>query len=153
MWHKDDQQNSPASGTPAARSAASPASDKAAYIGPSIVIDGKITGSDDLVIDGRVKGSIKLTDNALTIGSSGVVEADVEAKELRVEGKLVGASKALDRIEITKTGSVEGEVTTSRITVEDGAVFRGSVNIEKPDSGSSNRSSGRTTLNGRPSFH
>lgn len=139
MWNKDDQQNSPASGTPAPRSGAAQTSGKAAYIGPSIVIDGKITGSDDLVIDGRVMGSIKLADNSVTIGSSGVVEADVEAKELRVEGKLVGASKAFDRIEITKTGSVEGEVTTSRIVVEDGAVFRGSVNIEKPDSGSSNR--------------
>ena len=139
MWNKDDQQNLPASGAPAPRSGAAPTSGKAAYIGPSIIIDGKITGSDDLVIDGRVKGSIKLADNSVTIGSSGVVEADVEAKELRVEGKLVGASKALDRIEITKTGSVEGEVTTSRIAVEDGAVFRGSVNIEKPDSGPSNR--------------
>ena len=139
MWNKDDQQNSPASGAPAPRSGATSTSGKAAYIGPSIIIDGKITGSDDLLIDGRVKGSIKLPDNALTIGSSGVVEADVEAKELRVEGKLVGSSKTLDRIEITKTGSVEGEVTTSRIAVEDGAVFRGSVNIEKPDSGSSNR--------------
>ena len=139
MWNKDDQQNSPTSGTPAPHSGAASTSGKAAYIGASIIIDGKITGADDLVIDGRVKGSIKLADNAVTIGSSGVVEADVEAKELRVEGKLVGASKALDRIEITKTGSVEGEVTTSRIAVEDGAVFRGSVNIEKPDSGSSNR--------------
>ncbi len=139
MWNKDDQQNSPTSGTPAPRSGAAPTSGKAAYIGPSIIIDGKITGSDDLVIDGRVKGSIKLADNSVTIGSSGVVEADVEAKELRVEGKLVGSSKALDRIEITKTGSVEGEVTTSRIAVEDGAVFRGSVNIEKPDTASSKR--------------
>lgn len=134
MWNKDDQQNSPATGSPAPRPAAAPAtSGKAAYIGASIVIDGTITGSDDLVVDGRVKGSIKLPDNSLTIGSDGVVEADVEAKELRVQGKLVGASKARDRIEISKTGSVEGEVTTSRIAVEDGAVFRGSVNIATPD--------------------
>jgi cytoskeletal protein CcmA (bactofilin family) len=135
MWNKDDQQNSPASGSPAPRPAAAPtASGKAAYIGPSIVIDGTITGSDDLVVDGRVKGSIKLSDNSLTIGPDGVVEADVEAKDLKVQGKLVGASKARDRIEISKTGSVEGEVTTSRIAVEDGAVFRGSVNIATPDS-------------------
>ena len=62
-----------------------------------------------------------------------VVEADVEAKEIRVQGKLNGATKARDRIEIGKTGSVEGEVTTSRIAVEDGAVFRGSVNIATPE--------------------
>jgi cytoskeletal protein CcmA (bactofilin family) len=137
MWNKDDQQNSPASGIPTPRpAAAAPTSGKAAYIGPSIVIEGTITGSDDLVVDGRVKGSIKLVDNALTIGQDGVVEADVEARELRVQGKLIGASKARDRIEISKTGSVEGEVTTSRIAVEDGAVFRGSVNIATPDGGS-----------------
>lgn len=140
MWNKDDQRNEPAAGaataTPPAPSRPAPSSGggQSAYIGKSISIEGTITGSDDLVIEGRVKGSIKLSDNMLTIGSNGVVEADVEAKEIRVQGKLNGATKARDRIEIGKTGSVEGEVTTSRIAVEDGAVFRGSVNIATPES-------------------
>ena len=134
MWNKDDQRNEPvaAAGTPAAppsRPAPSSGGGPSAYIGKSISIEGTITGSDDLVIEGRVKGSIKLSDNTLTI----VVDADVEAKEIRVQGKLNGATKARDRIEIGKTGSVEGEVTTSRIAVEDGAVFRGSVNIATPE--------------------
>ena len=135
MWNKEDQRNEPVAGTPAAppRPAPSSTGGQPAYIGKSISIEGTITGSDDLVIEGRVKGSIKLSDNMLTIGSNGVVEADVEAKEIRVQGKLNGATKARDRIEIGKTGSVEGEVTTSRIAVEDGAVFRGSVNIATPE--------------------
>ena len=136
MWNKDDQRNEPAAATPVtppARPAPSSGGGQPAYIGKSISIEGTITGSDDLVIEGRVKGSIKLSDNRLTIGSNGVVEADVEAKEIRVQGKLNGATKARDRIEIGKTGSVEGEVTTSRIAVEDGAVFRGSVNIATPE--------------------
>lgn len=138
MWNKDDQRNEPVATAPTAPPPPRPASmsggGQAAYIGKSLSIEGTITGSDDLVIEGRVKGSIKLSDNMLTIGSNGVVEADVEAKEIRVQGKLNGATKARDRIEIGKTGSVEGEVTTSRIAVEDGAVFRGSVNIATPDS-------------------
>ena len=136
MWNKDDQRNEPAVATPTApppRPASSSPGGQSAYIGKSISIEGTITGSDDLVIEGRVKGSIKLSDNMLTIGTNGVVEADVEAKQIRVQGKLNGATKARDRIEIGKTGSVEGEVTTSRIAVEDGAVFRGSVNIATPE--------------------
>lgn len=137
MWNKDDQRNEPVATAPTAPAPPRPAptsgGGQQAYIGKSISIEGTITGSDDLVIEGRVKGSIKLSDNMLTIGSNGVVEADVEAKEIRVQGKLNGATKARDRIEIGKTGSVEGEVTTSRIAVEDGAVFRGSVNIATPD--------------------
>lgn len=137
MWNKDDQRNEPVATAPTApppRPASMSGGGQPAYIGKSLSIEGTITGSDDLVIEGRVKGSIKLSDNMLTIGSNGVVEADVEAKEIRVQGKLNGATKARDRIEIGKTGSVEGEVTTSRIAVEDGAVFRGSVNIATPDS-------------------
>jgi cytoskeletal protein CcmA (bactofilin family) len=137
MWNKDDQRNEPVATAPTAPAPSRPAptsgGGQPAYIGKSISIEGTITGSDDLVIEGRVKGSIKLSDNMLTIGSNGVVEADVEAKEIRVQGKLNGATKARDRIEIGKTGSVEGEVTTSRIAVEDGAVFRGSVNIATPE--------------------
>ncbi len=138
MWNKDDQRNEPVAAAPTAapqppRPAPSSGGGQPAYIGKSISIEGTITGSDDLVIEGRVKGSIKLSDNMLTIGANGVVDADVEAKEIRVQGKLNGATKARDRIEIGKTGSVEGEVTTSRIAVEDGAVFRGSVNIATPE--------------------
>lgn len=136
MWNKDDQRNEPVAGAPApppSRPAPSSGGGQSAYIGKSISIEGTITGSDDLVIEGRVKGSIKLSDNMLTIGTNGVVDADVEAKEIRVQGKLNGATTARDRIEIGKTGSVEGEVTTSRIAVEDGAVFRGSVNIATPE--------------------
>ena len=99
------------------------------YIGKTLLIEGSITGSTDLVVDGRVKGSISLDSNSLTVGPDGQVDAEVEARDIKIQGKVSGNVSARDRVEIAKTGSVEGEVTTARIAVEDGAVFRGSVNI------------------------
>ncbi len=101
------------------------------YIGKSLLIEGSITGAADLVVDGRVKGSISLDANSLTVGPDGQVDAEVEARDIKIQGKVTGNVSARDRVEISKTGSVEGEVTTARIAVEDGAVFRGSVNIAK----------------------
>ncbi len=102
------------------------------YIGKTILIDGSITGSGDLVVDGRVKGSISLESNSLTVGPDGQIDAEIQARDVKIQGKVSGNVTARDRVEIAKTGSVEGEVTTSRIAVEDGAVFRGSVNIATP---------------------
>lgn len=101
-------------------------------ISRSLKVEGSISGAADLLVDGQISGEIHLEENALTVGSNGVVDANVKAREIRVDGKLSGHVEARDRITITKTGTVEGEVTTARIAVEDGAVFRGSVNIAKP---------------------
>lgn len=107
------------------------ASESGGSIGKTIRIEGKITGHADLHIEGEVVGEIELAENSLTIGPNGNAKADVVARNVSVLGRLSGKVRAGDRIAIAKTGSLEGEVTTARIAVEDGAVFRGSINLEK----------------------
>jgi cytoskeletal protein CcmA (bactofilin family) len=100
-------------------------------IGKSIRIEGSITGEADLYIDGQVEGSVSIQNASVTVGPNGVAQADIKADEVTVIGKLKGKVTSKDRISIAKTGSLEGEVTTSRIAVEDGAIFRGSINIAR----------------------
>jgi len=117
------------------------------HIGKTIRIEGVITGHADLHVDGEVHGQIELAENSVTIGQNGHAKADVVAKNVSVQGRLEGKVKAADRIAIAKTGSLEGEVTTSRIAVEDGAIFRGSINLEKGgkvESGAPTSSSGQS---------
>jgi cytoskeletal protein CcmA (bactofilin family) len=110
----------------------SPGASNSAQIGKSLRVKGTVSGSEDLYIDGIVEGTIKLESNNLTIGPNGKVQADVEARSIIVLGTLQGNVRVGERIEIRKTGSLEGDLITSRIVIEDGAVFRGSIDIEKP---------------------
>lgn len=100
-------------------------------MGKSLKLKGTITGSEDLYIDGELEGTIELQENTLTVGPNGNVRADVRAREITVLGRLTGNVRAGDRVDIRKTGSLEGDLTTSRIAIEDGAVFRGSIDITK----------------------
>jgi cytoskeletal protein CcmA (bactofilin family) len=121
--------------TPPPASAASTAdrgSSSQAQIGKSLQLKGEITGSEDLLIDGEVEGTVELKDNNLTIGPNGNVHADVQAKSITILGRLQGNVRAGDRVEIRKTGSLEGDLATARIIIEDGAVFRGSIDILQP---------------------
>jgi cytoskeletal protein CcmA (bactofilin family) len=102
-------------------------------IGKSLKIRGSITGSQDLYVDGEVEGTIQLDQNSLTIGPNGNVDAEITAKDIIIEGKVTGNVKAGDRIDIRKTGSLHGDLSTARIVIEDGAVFRGSIDIVKPE--------------------
>lgn len=104
-----------------------------ASIGKSLKIKGTITGTEDLYVDGQVEGTIRLEENSLTIGPNGAVDADVFAKDIVIEGKVTGNVNAGDRIDIRKTGSLSGDLSAARIVIEDGAVFRGSVDIVKPE--------------------
>ena len=103
-----------------------------AQIGKSLRLKGEITGSEDLLIDGEVEGTIELKENSLTVGPNGSVKADVSARSIIVMGHLRGNVRAGEKIEICKTGSLEGDLSTARIVIEDGAVFRGSIDIVKP---------------------
>ena len=103
-----------------------------AQIGKSLQLKGEITGSEDLLIDGEVEGAIELKENSLTVGPNGNVKADVSARSIIVMGHLRGNVRAGEKIEICKTGSLEGDLSTARIVIEDGAVFRGSIDIVKP---------------------
>jgi cytoskeletal protein CcmA (bactofilin family) len=102
-----------------------------ARLGASLHIKGEITGNEDLVIDGSVEGLVQLEDRKLTVGASARVTADIIAREVCVYGNVKGNLRARDRIEIKKDGSVVGDLTTARIMIEDGAYFKGSIEIDK----------------------
>ena len=99
--------------------------------GRSLHVKGEITGNEDLHIDGSVEGLVQLEDRKLTVGASAKVTADIIAREVVVYGNVKGNLRARDRIEIKKDGSVVGDLTTARIMIEDGAYFKGSIEIDK----------------------
>ncbi|MGH9727573.1 MAG: bactofilin family protein [Candidatus Acidiferrales bacterium] len=108
-----------------------PSSGAAARLGASLHLKGEITGNEDLNVDGSVEGLIQLEDRKLTVGASAKVTADIIAREVVVYGNVKGNLRARDRIEIKKDGSVVGDLTTARIMIEDGAYFKGSIEIDK----------------------
>src|SRR5438874_5805098 len=103
-----------------------------ASIGKSLVIKGEVTGSESLYIDGRVEGSINLPGNRVTVGRNGVVAANINAREIVVIGKLRGNLNASDKVDIRGEGSLTGDVIAQRISIEDGAFFKGGIDIRKP---------------------
>jgi len=102
-----------------------------ARLGPSLHVKGEISGSEDLHLDGSIEGLISLEDRKLTVGPSAKLTADVVAREIVVYGSVKGNLRARDRIEIKKDGSVVGDLTTARIMIEDGAYFKGSIEIDR----------------------
>src|SRR6201998_4183913 len=111
-----------------------------ARLGPSLHVKGEISGNEDLVIEGWGEGLVQLDERKLTVGATAKVTADVIAREVVVYGNVKGNLRAKDRIEIKKDGSVNGDLTTARISIEDGAYFKGSIEIDKSaekESGSS----------------
>ena len=102
-----------------------------ARLGSSLHVKGEISGNEDLLIDGTVEGLIQLDERKLTVGATAKVTADIIAREVVVYGTVKGNLRAKDRIEIKKDGSVIGDLTTSRISIEDGAYFKGSIEIDK----------------------
>ena len=100
-----------------------------ATIGRSLVVKGEISGSESLYIDGKVEGTISLTDSRVTIGRNGTVAASISAREVIILGKVHGNIQVTDRLEIRSEGSLTGDVITQRISVEDGAILKGSVQV------------------------
>ena len=146
MWNKQSQSDAPAtspsqpvqwqSSQPAPVASTSPRTNAPAArglstLGASLEIKGKISGEEDLQIDGKVEGSVALNGQRLTVGRSGNLNSEVWAREVVVYGRLTGNVHASDRVEIKKDGSVTGDITTTRISVEDGAYFKGRIEIER----------------------
>ena len=102
-----------------------------AHIGKSVVIKGELSGSEDLYVDGVVEGTIELPGNNLVIGPNGQVRANINAKGVVVQGKLDGNIRASERAELRKSAVAVGDVYTQRIAVEDGAYFKGKVDIQR----------------------
>jgi cytoskeletal protein CcmA (bactofilin family) len=102
-----------------------------AHIGKSVIIKGELSGSEDLYVDGQVEGSIELAGNRLIIGPHGQVRANVNAKGVIVQGKLEGNIRAGERAELTKSAIAVGDIVTQRVAIEEGAYFKGKVDIQR----------------------
>jgi cytoskeletal protein CcmA (bactofilin family) len=98
-------------------------------IGKSVVIKGELNGSEDLTIEGHVEGRIELRDHVLTIGPNGRIKAELFAKSVVVLGEVVGNVSASEKVDIRENGSVEGDITSPRVAIAEGAHFRGSVDM------------------------
>lgn len=137
-----DAQRQPSAASPAAEynnsaakaaNLAAAAGSEQATIGKSLVIKGEVTGSESLYIDGRVEGSIHLPGNRVTVGRNGVIAANITAREAVILGKVRGNVSATDRVDIRSEGSLTGDVVAQRISIEDGAFFKGGIDIRKPN--------------------
>lgn len=108
-----------------------PSARNLACLGASIEVKGKISGEEDLQVDGKVEGPIALAGQRLTVGRTGQLSSEVIAREVVVYGKVTGNLRASDRVEIKKDGSVTGDIVTARISIEDGAFFKGRIEIDQ----------------------
>ncbi|MFZ0758329.1 MAG: polymer-forming cytoskeletal protein [Candidatus Sulfotelmatobacter sp.] len=123
--------NSPASNPNPVKTVSAPI--EQATIGRTLVIKGEISGAEALYIDGRIEGKISLPENRVTIGRNGSVQANITAREVVVMGKVNGNIDCSDRVDIRSEGSVTGDVSTVRISVEDGAVLKGGIQVRSSD--------------------
>jgi len=149
MWNKDNQPevpgqspakdsripgaplSTPLNAAPPAARPNVPAGRTLACLGASIVVKGEITSEEDLQIDGRVEGNISMRGNRLTVGRGAQLNSEINAREVIVYGNASGNLRARDRVEIKKDGQVIGDITTARISIEDGAYFKGHIEIER----------------------
>src|SRR5438477_9801399 len=104
-----------------------------ASIGRTLVIKGEISGSESLYIDGRVEGTLTFNDHRVTVGRNGVVAANIAAREVVIMGKVTGNIQCSDRVDIRSEGSLTGDVVSQRISVEDGAVLKGGVEVRSSE--------------------
>ena len=118
---------------PAAPATESPGGE-VATIGKSVVVKGELSGSEDLYVDGEVEGSISLRGQSLVVGPNGRVRANIEARVVVVLGKVDGNIMASDRVDLRQSASLTGDMTTARVAIEDGAYFKGTIDIMKPES-------------------
>jgi cytoskeletal protein CcmA (bactofilin family) len=117
----------------------------AATIGPCIQINGDVTGNEDVRIEGRVEGTINLSDNVLTVGKEGQINATITARAIFVEGKVEGDLKSDEQIVIRSSGNVRGNIVAPRVTLEDGCKFKGSVDMDvEPSAARASDHSGRS---------
>jgi cytoskeletal protein CcmA (bactofilin family) len=144
MWNKETQSEVPGTSpskesripgaplnAPAVNRPATPTARTLACLGSTIVVKGEITSDEDLQIDGKVEGNISLRGHRLTVGRTANLNSEITAREVIVYGNASGNLRARDRVEIKKDGQVIGDITTTRISIEDGAYFKGRIEIER----------------------
>ena len=120
------------------RSSETEASRGTALIGKSLLVKGQVFGREDLIVDGELDGTLELQEHRLTIGPNGKVQASIKAREVVVVGTVHGNIEATDKIDIRKDAKLVGDIKTARIVIEDGAYFKGSIDIVKTDTGKAN---------------
>ena len=145
MWKRDNEPAAPGSPAPppapsrsepepapAARHApaAAAASGERALLSPSIVVRGEVSGDEDLVIEGRIEGRINLRQNVVTVGAKGRVAAEIHARAVLVDGEVEGNMDAEEQVVLRKSSRVRGDIVAPRVTIEDGARFKGSIDME-----------------------
>ena len=150
MWkRREDEYATPGEPSPAGSSSSMPVtsppprpaepvrealrSGEIATIGKSVVVKGELSGSEDLIVDGEVEGSITLRGQSLTVGPNGRVRANIEARNVIVHGRVDGDIHATDRVDLRKSAALSGDISTARISIEDGAFFKGGIDIQKPE--------------------
>ena len=153
MWKKNEgRPYSPQ--TPPQQTAATPperSRSGMATIGPSITVKGELTGQEDLEIQGKVEGNVTLKKNRVLVAEAGRVKADIHAKSIRVGGEVKGNLLGEDEVIILHTGRVEGDIKASRVTLEDGSKFKGSIDMEPKDAKGSSASADSSTKKSSPS--
>jgi cytoskeletal protein CcmA (bactofilin family) len=102
-------------------------------IGKSVKVVGEIFTKEDLYVDGDIEGTIESQDNKVTIGPNGRVQANIRAREVIILGQVQGNVDTSDKVDIRKDAKLVGNITTARISIEDGALFKGSIDIKKPE--------------------
>src|SRR5579859_4502737 len=105
----------------------------AATIGKSVKIIGQIYTKEDLYVDGDVEGTIESVENKVTVGPNGRVQAGIKAREVIILGQVQGNVETSDKVDLRKDAKLVGDITTARISIEDGAIFKGSIDIRKPE--------------------
>lgn len=120
-----------------------------AFIGPTINIQGELSGEEDLVIEGSVEGEISFRKHRVTIGENGRAKADVRGRSVHVEGQVVGNLFGEEEVILHASGSVEGNITAPRVSLENGARFKGSIDMG-PKQGQSSPAAPASKTNGNP---
>lgn len=100
-------------------------------IGKSVIIKGELSGSEDLTIEGQVEGKIELNNNVLTIGTNAKIKAQVFAKVVVVLGEVTGNINASEKVDIRDNGSVDGDITSPKVAIAEGAHFRGAIDMNR----------------------
>src|SRR3984893_5961638 len=123
-----------------AASVARPAEERriVAWVGKSVLFKGDLTSSEDLTVDGRVEGTIELREHHLTIGPDADIQANIIARTVTIFGSVTGTITASDKVDISKTGSLEGNIVAARLAMADGAIMRGRVDVSTRQADKSN---------------
>ena len=152
MWTRDTTQenNTPRPAQPAAvppPTPTRPAEERrvVAWVGKTLLFRGDLIGLEDMIVDGRVEGTIELRDNALTVGPDAHIQADITAKSVTVHGTVVGSITATQTIFIGETGRVDGNLTSRRLAMAEGAVIKGHVTAGEDREA---KAAGKTSLQG-----